>query len=205
MGESYTIEHIWPQKPDELPVEDAGEYPSAEQRYDAYKHRLGNLTLASKSWNSTWGNADFETKRNEGYEKSKLWVQWEIQEYDEWSTETIEHREERLVDEYVMEKWATPETRGSDMEDVESVISELTDRERYVLRALCEYPGGAARRVIHRNACELVDSPFENSEQRKERDAVGSILSRLVDIGLVEREKSTWYPNDEVQAVEVDI
>jgi hypothetical protein len=132
MGEDYTIEHIWPQTPDELPITNAGEYPSAEQRYEAYKHRLGNLTLASRPWNSKWGNADFETKRDEGYEKSKLWVQWNIQEYDKWSTENIDRRGKMLIEEYVMVKWATPDTRLTDIESPEATIAELTDREGLV-------------------------------------------------------------------------
>ncbi|SIR60710.1 DUF262 domain-containing protein [Natronorubrum daqingense] len=112
MGENYTIEHIWPQSPDELPIEEPGDYPSAQARYDAYKHRFGNLTLASKSWNSKWGNKDFQTKRDEGYEKSKLWVQWDLQDYDEWSVKSIGEREERLI-QFVMDKWDTPRTHAS--------------------------------------------------------------------------------------------
>lgn len=200
MGEKYTIEHIWPQTPIELPIEDSGDHPSPEHRYDAYKHRLGNLTLASKPWNSEWGNAEFETKRDEGYEKSKLWAQWEIQEYQEWSTDNIERREKELVD-FIMEKWATPDTRLSEIESPDSAVHQLTDQEQYVLSALCKNPGGAARRVIHRDACSLTDSPFQNPEDKEERKTVGSILSRLSGVGLGEREKNTWYPTDKAQEI----
>jgi hypothetical protein len=203
MGDGYTIEHIWPQTPDELPIEDAGEYPSAEQRYDAYKHRLGNLTLASKPWNSEWGNEDFETKRDEGYDESKLWVQWEIKNYREWSIENIESRERDLID-YVMDRWETPTTRFSEIETPEDAILELTVEERYVLRALCENPDGAARRVVHRDASKLDGSPFENPQTNgPERNTVGSILSRLVGVRLAHRNKSTWYPSE--AALEADI
>jgi hypothetical protein len=206
MGEDYTIEHIWPQAPADLPIDNPGEYPSAEQRYEAYKHQLGNQTLASKSWNSTWGNADFETKRDEGYEKSKLWVQWDVQEYDKWSTENIERRGERLIEEYVMKKWATPKTRLTGIEDPEAAIDGLTDEEQYVLQALRENPDGAARRVIHRKASELTGSPFKNPEaDREERSTVGSILSRLAGIGLAERSKSTWYPSDGTRATDTNL
>lgn len=107
MDEQYTIEHIWPQSPPKVPISEEGEYASTEERYNAVIHCLGNLTLASKSWNSTWGNKDFETKRDEGYETSKLWVQWDLQAYDEWSMSQLETREDLLID-YVMEQWATP-------------------------------------------------------------------------------------------------
>ncbi|EJN57794.1 DUF262 domain-containing protein [Halogranum rubrum] len=204
MGEKYTVEHIWPQSPKELPIDDAGDYPSPEQHYGAYLHRLGNLTLASKSWNSRWGNADFETKRDEGYEKSKLWVQWDIQDYDEWSTENIEMREETLIDEYIMEQWATPETRFSGLQTPEDVVAELTAEELFVLRALTQSSRGAARRVIHRRACEFPESPFENPGDGTERSRVGTILSRLSRIELARRDKSTWYPTDEMELVDVE-
>jgi len=204
MGENYTVEHIWPQSPNALPIHDAGDYPSPEQHYEAYIHRLGNLTLASKSWNSTWGNTDFETKRAEGYEKSKLWVQWDVQDYDEWSIENIERREQKMIEEYIMEKWSTPDARFTDLQTPEDAITELTDDELFVLRALTQNSGGAARRVIHRHACEFSESPFENPRDNMERNRVGSILSRLAGIGLAGRNKSTWYPNGDVQIDEVD-
>jgi len=205
MGDDYTIEHIWPQTPDELPIDEAGEYASPEQRYDAHVDRLGNLTLASRSWNSTWGNVEFDRKRDEGYEKSKLWVQWEVQEYDEWSIENIEERERELIEDFVMEKWDTPDTRLTDIEAPEDAISELTEEELSVLRALCEYSNGRARRVIHRKATELDGSPFANPGDNDERSTVGSILSRLVGLGLAERQNRTWYPTDEALAAELKV
>jgi hypothetical protein len=203
MGEKYTVEHTWPQNPEDLPVDDAGDYPSPEQRYDAYIHRLGNLTLASKSWNSKWGNAPFKKKRDEGYEESKLWVQWDVKGYDEWSTENIEKREQKLIEEYVMKKWATPDARFTDLESPEDAISELTTQELFVLRALQQSPGGAARRVVHRHVCEYDGAPFDNPGDGTERSRVGTILSRLAGIGLADRSKGTWYPNDEIRTVEV--
>jgi hypothetical protein len=200
-GEEYTVEHVWPQQPGELPIDpgDSGEFASAEQRYDAYKHRLGNLTLASTAWNAEWGNAGFQRKRAEGYENSKLWVQWELRDYDEWSVEAIESRERALI-EFVMDRWATPETRFGDLDSPRDAIPALTDRERAVLRALCGNPDGAARRVIHRDAAALADSPFHSpGTDGEERAAVGTILGRLVGVGLAQRDGHTWYPSDEAR------
>ncbi|ELZ77479.1 hypothetical protein C456_03041 [Haloferax volcanii DSM 14919] len=203
MSNEYTVEHIWPQSPEEIPIEDAGEYPSPDARYEANVHRLGNLTLASRSWNSKWGNAEFETKCDKGYVESKLWVQWDIQnEYDKWSVENIEDRENTLI-EFVFEKWATPETRLGDIDEPLDAIDRLTVEELYVLRALRQNTGGAVRRVIHGDVSELPDSPFnEPNANGKERNEVGSILSRLQNVGLAERNKHTWYPTDEALAVE---
>jgi len=66
MGGDYHVEDIWLQIPKEPPIKEAGDYPSSEERYAAFTDYLGNLTLASGSWNSEWRNCDFKTKRNEG-------------------------------------------------------------------------------------------------------------------------------------------
>lgn len=108
MGSDYEIEHIWPQEPDKIPLSNSGNYRSVTERYDAYKHRLGNLTLASEVWNAKWGNKDFETKTKEGYRHSKLWVQSDLKDkYDQWSVENIESREEEIT-EFALEKWPSP-------------------------------------------------------------------------------------------------
>ena len=154
--------------------------------------------MASRPWNSKWGNADFETKRDEGYVESKLWVQWDIQNnYDKWSVENIEERESELI-EFVLEKWSTPETRLGDVDEPSDAIDRLTDEEEFVLRALCQNTGGAVRRVIHGDVSELPSSPINSPNSNgKERNEVGSILSRLQNVGLAERNKHTWYPTEE--------
>jgi hypothetical protein len=204
MSNEYTVEHIWPQSPDDLPTGDAGEYPSAEARYEANVHRLGNLTLASRSWNSKWGNAEFEIKRDEGYVESKLWVQWDIQDnYDEWSVENIEDREETLID-FVLEKWATPETRLGGVKEPADAVGRLTEEEQFVLKALLQNTGGAVRRVIHGDVSELPASPFEEPNSNgQERNRVGSILSRLQNVGLAEQNKHTWSPTEEALTVNI--
>ncbi|WP_435362346.1 DUF262 domain-containing protein [Haloarchaeobius sp. DFWS5] len=203
MSNEYTVEHIWPQNPEELPLKDSGDYPSPEARYEAHVHRLGNLTLASRSWNSTWGNAEFEMKCDEGYADSKLWVQWDIQNnYDEWSIENIEHRESQLRD-FILKEWPTPETRLGEIEDPSDAVDRLTDEEEFVLRALCQNTSGAVRRVIHGDASQFTNSPFKNPESNgQERSEVGSILGRLRNVGLAERKKRTWYPSEEAIAAE---
>lgn len=206
MGSEHTVEHIWPQTPEELPIEEAGEFPSPEARYEANIHRLGNLTLASRQWNSRWGNCAFETKRNEGYPESKFWVQSDIgKSYHKWSVEKMDHREQKLI-EFVLEKWATPETRLGSIGEPADAIEALTEEERYVLRSLCQNTDGAIRRIIHQNACGLRDSPFEDPNSNgNERRNVGSILSRLRNVGLADRDNYTWYPTEEAQEAKIEI
>jgi hypothetical protein len=205
MSNEYTVEHIWPQSPETLPITEAGEYSSAKERYENTIHRLGNLTLASRPWNSEWGNSDFQTKRDDGYDESKLWVQADIQSnYDEWSVENIEDHEETLI-EFVLETWPTPETRLGDVEEPTDAVNRLTDEEKFVLRALCQNTGGAVRRVIHGDVSDLPESPFNNPNSNgRERSQVGTILSRLKNVGLADRNKYTWYPTEEALSVEVN-
>lgn len=82
------------------------------------------------------------------------------------------------------EKWALPETRFDDINDPQKAVSELTEREKYVLQALCLNTGGAVRRDIHADVCEIAESPFNSLQSNgKERSEVGSVLSRLRNIG----------------------
>lgn len=136
--------------------------------------------------------------------ESKLWVQWDIQnDYDEWSVENIENRQETII-EFVLEEWAEPETRLGDIEEPADAVDRLTKEEQFVLKALRRNTGGAVRRVIHGDASEGPDSPFEEPNSNgKERSKVGSILSRLQNVGLAEQNKYTWLPTDEALAAEV--
>jgi hypothetical protein len=115
LSSEYTIEHIWPRSPGDeeepievsYPIKDSDGYASIKERYEDTIHRLGNLTIASRSWNSTWGDAEYETKK-EKYRDSGLWAQKEVaKKYDEWSVENIGEREDELVSE-VMEIWSSP-------------------------------------------------------------------------------------------------
>ena len=93
--------------------------------------------------------------------ESKLWVQWDIQnDYDEWSVKNIEDREETIID-FVLDEWATPETRLGDIEEPADAIDWLTKEEQFVFKPLRQNTGGAVRRVIHGDATKLPDSPFE--------------------------------------------
>lgn len=133
-------------------------------------------------------------------------VQWDIQaNYDEWSIENIDDREKTLI-EFVLEKWALPETRFDDIEEPEEAIRELTEKKKYVLHALCLNTGSAVRRDIHADVCEIAESPFNSPNSNgKERSEVGSVLSRLRSIGLADRNNYTWYPTEEATSSEISV
>ena len=92
----YGVEHIWAQNPsEEIPDE------MALQRQENLE-RLGNLTIASKSWNSSMGNKSFKEKRwqpgdKPSYANSSLLVQKQLAEHYTWTTDKIGQRESEIV------------------------------------------------------------------------------------------------------------
>lgn len=96
LSQEYTIEHIWPKNPLNIPEDSRG-------IHEKYKHRLGNLTIASKSWNSRWGTSPFNSKKRE-YINSVLRIQKELSNYPAWGNEQIEERETRIV-KFALKRW----------------------------------------------------------------------------------------------------
>lgn len=97
----FQVEHIWPQNPSKL------DWTSEETRiHEEYKDKLGNLTIAHKKWNESWGNRPFNDKKQE-YEKSGLKIQSCLSKFDDWRTNEIDGRQSRIV-EFAMNRWKIP-------------------------------------------------------------------------------------------------
>ena len=109
LSPEYQIEHIWPQNPS-----DRGEYDEAKKlSHEQNVHRLGNLTVAPRSWNASMGNKPFNEKRDgdpsstpkiPAYADSVLRVQQDLKDYSEWTPKTIREREDAIV-EWALERW----------------------------------------------------------------------------------------------------
>ena len=96
----FEIEHIWASDPSNLKLSEV-----MKETHEKYKDRLGNLTLASKSWNSSWGNKPFDIKKKE-YRNSNLRVQRDLSDFAEWGKDQIEERESGII-EFASERWKT--------------------------------------------------------------------------------------------------
>jgi len=94
----FEIEHIWADDSSQLGLSD-----DLKEIHEQCKNKLGNLTIASKSWNASWGNGPFSLKKNE-YQKSNLRVQRDLAVIAEWGKEQIEERESKII-EFAMERW----------------------------------------------------------------------------------------------------
>lgn len=102
LSDDYTIDHIWARDSTRLGLD-----KSTAEVHEEYKHRLGNLTLASRSWNTTWGNSPYEVKK-EHYKDSSLRVQRDLpKKYSSWGKEQIESREKEII-EFALKRWRKP-------------------------------------------------------------------------------------------------
>lgn len=102
----FQVEHIWPNNPSKLGL-------TAEETnlHEEYKDRIGNLTIAHKQWNESWGNKPFKDKKVE-YEKSGLKIQSCLSKFDNWGVNEIKNRQFRIV-RYAMDRWKIPEISDS--------------------------------------------------------------------------------------------
>ncbi len=146
LSSEFQVEHVLARK---LPEEAIPE--SVAENFGEHVHRLGNLTIASRYWNSSYGNLPFAEKkratgsREKDYESSTLRVQRELAKFDEFSKSAIDSREETLV-EFALEEWAInpPEIDQSDSNVLEEFkgnfppdfFDRLTAKQEAMLRVL---------------------------------------------------------------------
>lgn len=102
-----TLEHIYPQTPDE-----ASHWKKVWNDADTeqYRHDLGNLVLTKD--NSSYGRVDFERKKGKPgvdrpcYANSNIKQEREIASYDDWTPVELVQRRERLV-KWIGTRWKT--------------------------------------------------------------------------------------------------
>lgn len=121
LSSDFEVEHILARKLDE---EDIPE--DLREEFVDYVHRLGNLTIASKYWNKTYGNLPFDDKKTAGedkekaYESSSLRVQRALSDCDEFDKKKIGKRGESIIA-FAIGQWNVEE---SQMSGIEQMIEE---------------------------------------------------------------------------------
>lgn len=91
------VEHIYPQTPD------GDRWPNHAQVIN----RLGNLTLLGRRLNTSIKNADFDTKKRDGYTGSDILMTQELLSIDSWDTAAIDERQRELSN-WVFDIWHFP-------------------------------------------------------------------------------------------------
>lgn len=104
----FTVEHILASELDDedIPTE-------IQEEFDEHVDRLGNLTIASRSWNSKFGNLPFKDKKRSpsqdepGYASSNLRVQRVLADLPQFGKNELESREDDIVD-FAVDRWDLP-------------------------------------------------------------------------------------------------
>jgi uncharacterized protein with ParB-like and HNH nuclease domain len=98
-----TIEHIFPQTPDQIWKKDVGD--QWEQVFRDQLHTLGNLTLVTQEWNSSLSNAPFKDKRAKlANHALRLNSDYFSRPIPHWGKEAIQERAEFLTQQ-VLDIW----------------------------------------------------------------------------------------------------
>lgn len=210
LSSEFQVEHVLAQALDDDAVPD-----NLREEYDEHVNRLGNLTVASRYWNSTYGAIPFDEKkrvpnadganRETAYANSMLKVQKVLADIDTFDREAIDRRESDLVA-FALEEWSLdtdpnqfPEAATLDdiqvaFERGEIDLEEISPTQQAVIRALLDKPGWALR-SIHRQAASYEGSPIEWTDTwSNERTKVQSILHDLRSEGLAQTKQRSWYP-----------
>lgn len=146
LSTDFQVEHIVARKVESEHVPD-----DLREGFEEYVHRLGNLTIASRYWNSSYGNLPFDKKqyaegdREKDYASSVLRVQRELVEYDRFGKTEIDARQDRLVD-FALLEWAIdpfePDEPEPDTDEEfkgyvpPNFFDRLTTRQEALLRIL---------------------------------------------------------------------
>lgn len=124
-----TIEHIFPQKPDDSWAQYLSE-KEYEKFSNLYLHTIGNLTLSGN--NGALGNKSYAEKKTmnkngkeQGYIYSRLWLNRYLSEINEWNTDSYKIRTDILIKRFI-NIWQLPYVEG--IKDVpEQNISDIDD------------------------------------------------------------------------------
>lgn len=214
LSTDFSVEHVLAQNladghvPDEIIDE-----------YEDHVHRLGNLTIAKKEWNSKYGDLPFEKKRtveddgrDQAYENSGLKVQRVLKNIDEFDRQAIDTREEEIV-QFALDEWSisSHNLEESDIQNVRERVDairngksvdldglSLTETELYTLAAVVESPGYSLR-VIHETAAGFEGSPVSWTESwGSQRKAVQRALWSLLRMELTSLSERSWSPSERI-------
>ncbi|WP_218220339.1 DUF262 domain-containing protein [Nesterenkonia sp. Act20] len=144
----YPIEHILPRSwKDTWPVET----PDAEEARQARVHRLGNLTLLTKSLNSKISNGPWPTKRAALLQHNTITltgrVVSETEEHD-WDESLIDHRAAELID-TILDIWPVPDGHLGKVVDPQTKAGDWVELKHLIEAGLLR--GGDTLSATHRD------------------------------------------------------
>lgn len=160
-NESVSIEHILPQKPNNIWRNNLGD---DYEELSKYIHCAANLTLSA--FNSELSNSDFTTKRDlpdKGYKASPLYMDKILAEFTEWNLESYLVRH-KWIEKRFLDIWKYPNIDISEDELTSDTIVNILDlKEDDVTHREIEY-------------FIFFDEKYEKSSWKKLLGTVASIM-----------------------------
>lgn len=129
-NDNISIEHIFPQNPNlewrtDLTKEEYADFSNK------YLHTIGNLTLSGN--NGKLGNKRFIQKRDmndndgeQGYKYSRLWLNADLRELNEWNIDNYKERTNRLTNRF-LQIWDIPKITINPIDDGEVNIFDADE------------------------------------------------------------------------------
>lgn len=146
--QGYPIEHILPRSwQDTWPV---GTPEDAEKRQERV-HRLGNLTLLTKSLNSKVSNGPWPEKRTALLQHNTITLTGRVvskTEHREWDEQLIDERTARLID-VILDVWPVPEGHQGKVVDPQTKAGDWVELKHLIEAGLLA--GGDTLLATHRD------------------------------------------------------
>jgi len=210
-GGDYTIEHIMPQKLTAEWEEALG--PDFKSIHETWLHRLANLTLCAREYNTQYNNSTFEKKRTvkDGYLESGLRMNQFIARNTKWGAAELEARAEDLKKQayglwpFAGTEYAPPEKQFNEysLDDDEDTFTNI-DIIRYrfngveqkvkswvemfgaVLRTLHEKDKSILNRLADADQSDGLSRYVDRTESfsRKSTEKWASALSKPIPFGI---------------------
>ncbi|MCT1607540.1 DUF262 domain-containing protein [Nesterenkonia massiliensis] len=144
----YPIEHILPRSwKDTWPVET----PEAEEARQARVHRLGNLTLLTKSLNSKISNGPWSAKRAALLQHNTITLTGRVvsgTEKHDWDESLIDHRAAELID-AILDIWPVPDGHLGKVVDPQTKAGDWVELKHLIEAGLLR--GGDTLSATHRD------------------------------------------------------
>ncbi|MDE0471600.1 MAG: DUF262 domain-containing protein [Ekhidna sp.] len=190
-----TIEHIFPQTPDESWSNDldSGEFESLKEDY---LHTIANLTLSGN--NGSLGNKSFPEKKSmnkdggeQGYIYSRLWLNQYLRKIEKWDSETLKERY-GILSKRFLEIWSYPEI------DANTNIFDADDPTDKKL----EYAIFLDQRTELREVTKLYEHVFKKLFESNPRTFFSSYLRKSVKLTGNPRELGHPLPVNDTYFIE---
>ena len=152
--EQITIEHIFPQEPEESWKRELKEKDFIDFK-EKFLHTIGNLTLSG--YNGKLSNKSFKEKRDmnksggeQGYKYSRLWINRGLKDLEEWNIENYMNRSEILTNRFIS-IWKLPHIEG--VKELPEINIEDVDYDSSTMEF--EYAVFGGEKYVYRHLSKL--------------------------------------------------